>query len=1139
MRYAAKWLGWVAVAAVVVPFVDIAEIPGFFKEPRDLMPAAMAQSAEARKAEADRLLDQGVEQYNVSQFREVIQSWEQALAIYREIGDPRGEGNTLGVLGVAYDSLGDYRQAIDFYEQSLAIAREIGDRAGEGRSLNNLGNAYDRLGDYRRAINLYEQSLVIARELGDRTSEGGTLWNLGNTYGSLGNAYVSRGDYQRAIAFYEQRLAITRGLGDRAGEGKTLSDIALVYYRLEDYPKALEFSQRSLSIFHEIGDRAREVLTLNNIGSSYDRLGDYPKALDFFQQELVRRREMGDRAGEGTTLNNIGIVYSNLGNYPKALEFYQQSLVILREMGDRLVEGTTLTGIGLTYSRLGNYPKALEFYQQALSVLHEIGDQTGEGTALTGIGGVYSNLGDYSTALEFFQQALAIFREIGDRGAEGTTFENFGQVYSTLGDYPKALDFYEQALVIFREIGNLSWEGTVLDSIGSVYSHLDDYPKALEFFQQALKASRAIGARSQEARSLGNIGAVYAGLGDYSKALEFFQQSLDIYRDIGARSGEGTTLNNIGTIYDRLGDYSKALEFFQQSLGIYRDIGARSGEGTTLNNIGFVLGRQDQPELAIVFLKASVDVRESIRGDIRSLDTSLQQSFTDTVAGSYRLLADLLLQADRVLEAQRVLDLLKVQELDDYLQGVQRNARTASGVDYLQPEQSILDQYNQLQASAIALGQERAQLSQRQSSGDLTPAETQRLQELVRLEQDLAIQFNSFAESPEIQALLATLSPQVLRQTVDLEGLSALRNNLDSLDAALIYPLILEDRLELVITTADTEPLRRTVAVERAELNAAILAFREALEDPRSDAQTPAQQLYRWLVEPLETDLAAAGVTTLLYAPDANLRYIPLAALHDGDQWLTERFRINHITALSLEELTTQPQAAPRILAGAFADVGTVHPVGSFTLQGLRYAGEEVSLLQAALPNTVALIDQAFDLETVLLKLGSANILHFATHGVFVPGDPEDSFILFGNGDAPTLREIGSWSLSHIDLVVLSACETGLGGIDNNGEQILGLGYQFQRRGAKAVIASLWAVSDQGTQILMTAFYDALGQGMTKAEALQAAQDALITGDSAAAGGQRAGIELISTQTGQPLVAGGSLAHPYYWAPFILIGNGL
>jgi len=126
--------------------------------------------------------------------------------------------------------------------------------------------------------------------------------------------------------------------------------------------------------------------------------------------------------------------------------------------------------------------------------------------------------------------------------------------------------------------------------------------------------------------------------------------------------------------------------------------------------------------------------------------------------------------------------------------------------------------------------------------------------------------------------------------------------------------------------------------------------------------------------------------------------------------------------------------------------------------------------------------------------------------------------------------------LQNVNLVVLSACETGVGGL-GNGEEILGLGYQIQKAGAKAVIASLWTVNDQSTEILMTAFYNALEQGKTKAEALQAAQTALITNDFSAVGGSRGTIAVVSNRTGLPVSP--SLNHPYYWAPFILIGNGL
>ena len=200
-------------------------------------------------------------------------------------------------------------------------------------------------------------------------------------------------------------------------------------------------------------------------------------------------------------------------------------------------------------------------------------------------------------------------------------------------------------------------------------------------------------------------------------------------------------------------------------------------------------------------------------------------------------------------------------------------------------------------------------------------------------------------------------------------------------------------------------------------------------------------------------------------------------------------------------------------------------------------SGLEVATLSAA----TTFLDEDFSLDAVRPILDEYTVLHFATHAAFVPGVPEDSFILFGNGDTPTLRDVADWSLNGVELVVLSACETGVGGL-GNGEEILGLGYQFQLSGAKAVMSSLWQVSDLGTQTLMTEFYTALEQGMTKAAALQAAQQALIVGESSAAtdGADRAGAR--PTPRDGAIAASDSYpgySHPYYWAPFILIGNGL
>jgi CHAT domain-containing protein len=202
-----------------------------------------------------------------------------------------------------------------------------------------------------------------------------------------------------------------------------------------------------------------------------------------------------------------------------------------------------------------------------------------------------------------------------------------------------------------------------------------------------------------------------------------------------------------------------------------------------------------------------------------------------------------------------------------------------------------------------------------------------------------------------------------------------------------------------------------------------------------------------------------------------------------------------------------------------------------------------VENLAAAFPDTTQFMNDRFSRSLVEPLMDSHTIVHLATHAAFVPGSPADSFILFGNGDRLSLQDIrDTWQgrFNRVELIVLSACETGVGDALGNGEEILGFGYLMQEAGASAAIASLWAVSDGGTQTLMDAFYSNLNQQMTKAEALRQAQIALITSDLTASGVERgASVEVISTRTGLPVSVASSLSHPYYWAPFILIGNGL
>ena len=422
----------------------------------------LAQTVDGRKAQADRLLQQGIEQLNISQYESALQSWQQALVIYREIKDRRGEGWALGNLGIAYGNLGDYAKVIDYSEQHLAIAREIKHRKGEGAALGNIGGAYLELGDYAKAIDYSKQFLTIAREIKDRNNEGKAL-------GNIGLAYLYLGDYAKAIDYSEQHLAIAREIKNPNSEGKALGNLGLAYLQLGDYTKAIDYSEQHLAIAREIKDPNGEGNALGNLGIAYRNLGDYAKAIDYSEQVLAIAREIKHRKGEGAALGNIGNAYQNLGDYAKAINYSEQHLAIARETKDRNSEGDALGNLGAAYRNLGDYAKAINYSEQHLAIAREIKDRQGEGTALGNLGAAYLSLGNYAKAIDYYEQNLAIAREIKARKSEGAALGNLGIVYRNLGDYAKAIDYYEKVLAIAREIKDRNSEGNTLNNLGFAF----------------------------------------------------------------------------------------------------------------------------------------------------------------------------------------------------------------------------------------------------------------------------------------------------------------------------------------------------------------------------------------------------------------------------------------------------------------------------------------------------------------------------------------------------------------------------------------------------------------------------------------------------------------------------------------------
>ena len=400
-------------ATVLLSLTSTIRLPGI---PENWAVSAQAQTTQEQKNEALRLTEVGLRQLNTGQFQAALQTFEQALGIFRAIGDRRGEGIALAVLSSNYLYSGNYTKAIEYAQQHLALARKIHDRKMEGGSLLNLGAAYFYLDDYAKAIDYHNQSLVIAREINDRQTEAEALTNLGLDYLNQGN-----------------------------------------------YAKAIDYQNQSLAIAREINDRETEAKALTNLGVAYLSQGNYVQAINYQQQRLLLAKEIRDRRGEGKALGNLGIAYLYLGNYPKAIEYSQQALGITREINDRHGEAACLGVLGNAYLALGNSPKAIEYNEQYLALARKIRSRQGESKALSSLGSAYLNQGDYTKAIEYDQQALIIAREVHDRQTEGNVLGNLGVAYSYLGNFPKAIEYFQQVLAIAREIHDRYSEGNSLN----------------------------------------------------------------------------------------------------------------------------------------------------------------------------------------------------------------------------------------------------------------------------------------------------------------------------------------------------------------------------------------------------------------------------------------------------------------------------------------------------------------------------------------------------------------------------------------------------------------------------------------------------------------------------------------------------
>jgi CHAT domain-containing protein/Tfp pilus assembly protein PilF len=907
---------------------------------------------------------------------------------------------------------------------------------------------------------------------------------------------------------YEIKLEDLRAAGPDDGkrvEAERLFTQGLSEAGKNGLDQTISSYSRALGLYREVGDREREGLALNNLGEASRKLGQYEKAIGYYEQALAIARDMKDRPGEGGSLNNLGIAYEALSEYDKAIGYLEQALAIARESKDRRIEVYTLGNFGLTYDRLSQYEKAIGYYEQALAIARDIKNRRSEGIILGNLGLAYSDMKQYEKAIGYHEQALAIKREVKDRFGEGHTLNDLGIAYKNLGQYEKAIGYYEQALAIARDIKD----------------------------------------RPNEGRNLNNLGNAYSKLSQYEKAIGYYEQALAIHRETKNRRSEGIALTGLGDVYSALSQHEKAIAYYVQALAISREIKDRSDEALEQSGLMEVWQASGKPRLAIFYGKQAVNTVQSMRSDIAGLSPNLQQGFLKGNEDPYRKLSEILIAQGRLAEAEQVLALLKEEE---YFQYIRRDAGEASSLNRradLTPEEAEYEKrYRDIGDRLMTIGVERGELLAKKT---LTPEQSQRLDQL---EQDLAAGNQAFGHFLGDLTQHFSAKPEMTGRIEDLRETQGIMEDLRDLPAGTvaIFTLIADDKLYTILRTPDAQK-KYEYPIKAADLNRKILEFHQVVQDPELDPRPLAHELYKILIGGMADDLRLAKAQTLMWELDGPLRYVPLAALYDGKQYLIEQYRVSVMTLASKSRLKDPParewQAAGFGVTKGFEDAAALPSVSSELAGIITTMPGDGGVLAGEIK-----LDDRFTEQSMRDTLHKRYpVIHIASHFRFQPGDDAKSFLLLGDGGHLTLAELKTWAnlFGGVQLLTLSACNTGVG----DGAEVEGFGALAQIQGAKAVVASLWPVADASTSRLMQEFYRIRESpaGVTKLEALREAQLALLRGAVQIEPAQERSRGVVVNQASSgaarpeapsfPISARAPYAHPYYWAPFFLMGNWL
>jgi CHAT domain-containing protein/tetratricopeptide (TPR) repeat protein len=990
--------------------------------------------------------------------RTALTKYGVAAAAFREAAEPRLEAETLSTIGAIHLELRETAPALDAFTRAIALRRSTGDAQGEAIDLGNVAAVRYQLGQFAEASTANRRVLELAEKIGDRELEGRTLVRLGVDAASLGNKAES-------LRLLTRALPLVREHAEPVDEARALTEIGLIHIARGDRALAVEHLTSAVAAWKRSATAAGQVAGVSRatryLGYAYALGGDHDTALRLYAQSLDLSRSADDRAGVSETLNLVGQTYEQLGDGSEAIAQYVAAFAEAEQVGDRAGQARILNNLGFAYATLERGREdtrvGARYLSRAVDMWRALGDRYNLGSGLVNLGRLRVRTGEIGVAIPILRQALRQTRATGNRGDEGIALKLLGDAYRKRRAWEAALASYEQALPLSRGHRVANAAATVLLGMALVERDRGRLDAARARIEQALEIVEASRSRlaSQELRS-----SYLSDIGDY------FETYVDILMRMHRR------------------DPSKGYD----------------GEA----------------------------LRACERGRARALVELIAESNADVRGG---LDPD---TAARLAAVRGDIDAKSLAEVRALSAGDADTARAlrAEIADLVRAHETAV-------ASAAAASPKYAEISR---PSPLTAAEIQRQV----LDADTTLVEYSLGED---RSYAWVVTPTSMRSFT-----LAPRATIEAAARA-VHDLA---------TSPNGPGPKRGLGLKGAPVA-------DATKPARARAlrafATAALRLNRLVLDPL---VPALGSKRLLVVADGALHYVPFAALPAPGSsaaaytpLVVEREIVNAPSASTIaairRERATRP-AAPKVLAvvadpvfdaadervkrseaaapaadatgptrglglaavnATAKDVEVADPAKGIAIPRLpatRREAEAIAKLTPAAGTLLALDFSASRGTALRPDLGEYRYVHFATHGFVNATRPELSGLVLSLYDEAGAVQPGFLRLVDIfamrlgaDLVVLSACETGLGK-QLRGEGLVGLTRGFMYAGSPRVVVSLWSVNDRATADLMIGLYDGmLAKGMAPSAALRAAQIALYRQERSRA--------------------------PFYWAPFVLQGD--